>query len=88
MWVCHWETKEATQLYTLPCVRELNNNRAITCSSYIMVMLPERGPGPEQVCLGPAGSEWVLDFVQKRFQSPGNYETTFIKAGDGETRKG
>ena len=53
-------------------------------------MLPDRGPGPDQVSLGPASSVWVVDFVQERLlnTSPGDYEGTFIKAGDSETRKG
>ena len=55
-----------------------------------MLLLTDRGPGPEQVCLGPASSMWVLDFMWERFHntSPGDYEDTFIKAGDNETRKG
>ena len=33
---------------------------------------------------------WVLDFVQERFHSmsPGDFESTFIKAGDHETKEG
>ena len=48
-----------------------------------------RGPGPKQGCLGPAGRVWVLDFVQERFhnRNPSDYEGVFIKAGDTETRK-
>ena len=47
-------------------------------------------PGLEQVCLGPACSVWVLDFMQKRFHntSPGDLERTFINAGGSETKKG
>lgn len=43
-----------------------------------------KGPGPEQVCLGPAGSMWVPDFVQKWFYnvSPSDFESMFYKAGD------
>ena len=26
-----------------------------------------QGPGPERVCLKPACSMWVLDFVQEKF---------------------
>ena len=54
------------------------------------ILLPDRGPGPERVCLKLAGSMWVLDLVQERFHSmsPGECESTFIKAGDSETRKG
>lgn len=33
----------------------------------VVMMLLNRGPNPEWVCLGPAGSAWVLDFVQARF---------------------
>ena len=35
-------------------------------------------------------SVWILDFVWERFHntSPGDYEGTFIKAGDSKTRKG
>lgn len=53
-------------------------------------MLLDRGPGPEQVCVGPDGSVWVLDFMQERFHnmSSGDFEDAFIKAEDHETRKG
>lgn len=49
----------------------------------LFILLPERGPGSERVCLGLAGSVWVLDFVQGRFHNmdPGNFEGLFIKAG-------
>ena len=52
--------------------------------------LLDRAPGPERVCLGPAGTAWILDLVQERFcnMDPGGFEGTFIKAGDSETRKG
>ena len=35
------------------------------------------------------GNVWVLDFVQERFHdmSPGDFESTFIKAGGSETKK-
>ena len=36
-----------------------------------IVILPNRGPGPEQVCLGPGVSVWVLDFVLERFRNTG-----------------
>ena len=41
------------------------------------------GPGPEQDCLGPASSVWVLDFVQERFHitSLVDFESMFIKFG-------
>ena len=54
-----------------------------------MFLLLGRGPGPEWVCLGPAGSVRVFDFVQERLHpmSPGDTEGTFIKAGDSEIRK-
>lgn len=32
----------------------------------VYIMLPERGPGPERVCLGPANSVWVLYFVKEK----------------------
>lgn len=32
-------------------------------TSIYVKMLPERGPGPKWVCLGPASSVWLLDFV-------------------------
>ena len=46
--------------------------------------------GKSRVCLRPACSVWVLDFVQENFynRSPGDFESTFIKAGDSKTRKG
>ena len=52
-------------------------------------MLPDRGPGLERVCLGPASSVWVLDCVQERFHntSPGDDEGKIIKAGDRGTRR-
>ena len=55
-----------------------------------MTILPDRGPGLEWVCPGTAGSMWVLDLMYKRFHNlnPGDYEGTFIKAGDSETVKG
>ena len=48
------------------------------------------GLGSEQVCLGPAGSVWILDFMQERSHdmSLGDFESMFIKAEDSETRKG
>ena len=56
----------------------------------MVILLRNRGPGPEWVGLGPAGSVWVLDFVWERFHntSPGDYEGMFIKVGDTDTRKG
>ena len=47
-------------------------------------VLSDGVPGPEQFCLGPAGSIWVLDFMQERFYntSPGDHESLFIEAGD------
>lgn len=55
----------------------------------LLYMLLEMRPGPERVCLGPASSVWVLDFVWEKFynMSPENYEGTFINAGDSKTRK-
>ena len=54
------------------------------------VMLKELGQ--KRVCLGPAGSLWVLNFAQERSckMSPGDFGTfiTFIKAGDNETKEG
>ena len=49
-----------------------------------------KGPGLEQVCLGPASSAWALDFMQEIFHntSPGDFESTFIKAGDSEMKEG
>lgn len=37
-------------------------------------VLAERGPGPERVCLGPAGNVQILDFMQERCHnmSPGD----------------
>ena len=48
------------------------------------------GTSPEQVCLRPACSVWVLDFMQQRFHnmSPIDFESAFIKAGDSETKEG
>ena len=48
------------------------------------------GPGSEWVCLVPASSVWVLDFMQEKChnRSPGDFESMFIKAGNSETRKG
>ncbi|KAF6131180.1 hypothetical protein HJG60_008050 [Phyllostomus discolor] len=48
------------------------------------------GPGPEQVCLRPACSVWVLDFMQDRFQcaGPGGFEILFVKAEDSERKEG
>lgn len=45
---------------------------------------------PERVCLGLASSLWVLHVVQERFHSTsrGDFESTFVKAGDTGTRKG
>lgn len=56
----------------------------------MILVLPEMGPDPERVCLGPVGSMWVLDFVRGRFHrtSPGDFERMFIKAEFRETRKG
>ena len=51
--------------------------------SAVLMLLLDRGAGPEQVCLGSASSVWVLDFVQERFHnmSPGDYECmTWIPA--------
>lgn len=47
-------------------------------------LLLEKGPGPERVCLGSAGSVGVLNFAQESFQnmSPGDFERMFIKVGD------
>ena len=47
-------------------------------SSQIVMLLLDRGPGPEWVCRGPAGSIWVLEFVYERVHkmSPGDYEGT------------
>lgn len=47
-------------------------------------LLRDRRPGPEQVCLGPAGSVWVLVSQPESRWLWG----TFIKAGDSEKRKG
>ena len=54
------------------------------------LLLLGRGPGAEQVCLGPARIVWALDFVQERIHniSPDEYGGTFIKAGGSKTRKG
>lgn len=54
------------------------------------MLLPERGPGPQQVCLRLAGRVWVLDFVQGRFHSisAGECESVLLKAADREARKG
>ena len=51
--------------------------------------LPDRTPGPERVCPGPAGRVWVLDVMKEKFHSmsPGDYEGMFTEAGDSETRK-
>ena len=48
------------------------------------------GTGPEQACLRPAYSVWVLDLLQQRFhnRSPGDFESMFIKAGDSKTKEG
>lgn len=45
----------------------------------------ERRPGPEPVCLGPAGSAWVSDSVWERcpHRSPGHWAGVFTKAGTG-----
>lgn len=45
--------------------------------------------GLERVCLGPAGSVRVLDFVQERCHDtgPGVCEAMFIEAGDSEAKK-
>ena len=45
---------------------------------------------PEPVCLRPAGSVWVLDSMQGRHHntSTDDFESTFTKARDSETRKG
>ena len=42
-----------------------------------------QGLCPEQAFLGPAGSVWVLDFMQERFYytRPDDVKTMFIKAG-------
>ena len=47
-------------------------------------------PGPERVCLGPAGGMGVLDFAQERFRNmiPGDFESKFLTAGDSETKEG
>ena len=43
-----------------------------------------------QVCFRLAGSVWVLDFMQERSHnaSPGDFESIFVRAGDGETQEG
>lgn len=48
------------------------------------------GDQAQWVCLRPAGSVWVLGFLQKRFHSmkPGDSESMFIKAGESETKEG
>ena len=45
--------------------------------------VPGQRPGPEQVCLWPAGSVWILAFVQERFHnwSPGDFVSTCITVG-------
>ena len=49
-----------------------------------------QGLGPDQACLGPSGSVWVLDFMQERFhnKSPGEFESTFVNAENSETKEG
>ena len=48
------------------------------------------GTSPELVGLRPACGVGVQDFVQERFHStnPGDFENTFIKAGNSETKEG
>ena len=48
------------------------------------------GTGQQWVCLRLACSVWVLDFMQERCHnmSPGDLESTFVKAGDSETKEG
>lgn len=47
------------------------------------------GASPERVSLRPACRVWVPDCVWERFHntSPGDFESMFTKAGDGETRE-
>ena len=53
-------------------------------------MFPGQELGLEQVCLRPAYSVWVLDFMQEIFHdmTPGDFESMLTKAEDSETRKG
>lgn len=48
------------------------------------------GTGLERVCGRPACSVWVLDFLRERLHNPSlsNFESTFMKAGDSETKAG
>ena len=64
-------------------------NVASICIRTLYLLL-DRRPCPEQVCIVPASSVCVLDFLQVEFHntSPGDYEDVFIKAGDSETRTG
>ena len=48
----------------MPKLNFLKGHRPLECTLIInKEVLPDVGPGPEWVCLGPAGSVWVLDFV-------------------------
>lgn len=62
----------------------------LTLVQSCIVMLWGRGPSPEGVCFGLAGSVYVLHFIQERFHhtSLGDFECIFPKAGASETRKG
>ena len=49
-----------------------------------------RKGNPDQAGLRRAdGSVWVLDFLKERFHNtnPSDFERTFIKAGDSETKR-
>lgn len=61
----------------------------IVCISSSGGHVTRKEPGPEQVCLGLAGSVWVLDFVQEGFhsKSSGDFEIRCITVGDSEPKK-
>ena len=76
-------------LYMFPFYQFLFSFSSSLCSN-LLTLSPDRGPGPERVCPGPAGSVWVLESGQERFHStsPGEFEGAFVKVGDSETGRG
>ena len=65
-----------------------NTMRRHFTTTMIVTIVTRKGPGWRQVCPGTVWNVWALDFVQERFHdtSPGDFESTFIKAGDSKTK--